>query len=111
METLFRLQSLTFSRTVDKGKGKVINVRDCRSIVRIAEMTNVTVVGLSDVGRSPRFQYHCMSLAQEGFHVNVIGYKGAKPKKQLSSDPNVSITYLATVPEFNKCESKNCQLF
>uniref|UniRef100_A0A0A9WJR1 Beta-1,4-mannosyltransferase n=3 Tax=Lygus hesperus TaxID=30085 RepID=A0A0A9WJR1_LYGHE len=65
-------------------------------------MTKVTVVGLSDVGRSPRFQYHCISLAQEGFRVNVIGYKGAKPKKQLTGDPNVSISYLPTVPEFNK---------
>uniref|UniRef100_A0A224XPI5 Beta-1,4-mannosyltransferase n=1 Tax=Panstrongylus lignarius TaxID=156445 RepID=A0A224XPI5_9HEMI len=63
---------------------------------------NVCVVGLGDVGRSPRLQYHCISLAEEGYYVNVIGYKGAKPKRQVISNKNIQISYLPIVPEFNK---------
>ncbi|KAK9502969.1 hypothetical protein O3M35_011641 [Rhynocoris fuscipes] len=63
---------------------------------------NVCVVGLCDVGRSPRFQYHCISLAEEGYNVNVIGYKGAKPKEKIISNKNIRISYLPPVPEFNK---------
>ncbi|XP_014284928.1 chitobiosyldiphosphodolichol beta-mannosyltransferase [Halyomorpha halys] len=63
---------------------------------------NVCVVGLADIGRSPRLQYHCISLAEEGYHVNVIGYRGAKPKKQMLSNNNITIAYLPPVPEVNK---------
>ena len=36
----------------------------------------VHVVVLGDIGRSPRMQYHCLSLAEYGFAVNFIGYAG-----------------------------------
>ncbi|XP_014243390.1 chitobiosyldiphosphodolichol beta-mannosyltransferase [Cimex lectularius] len=63
---------------------------------------NVCIVGLSDLGRSPRFQYHCISLAREGFHVDVVAYKGAKPKKALTDHKNVNLKYLPSVPDLNK---------
>ena len=40
------------------------------------ETKRVHVVVLGDIGRSPRMQYHSLSLAQNGFAVNVIGYSG-----------------------------------
>ena len=36
----------------------------------------VCVVVLGDIGRSPRMQYHCISLANHGFHVDFVGYQG-----------------------------------
>lgn len=36
----------------------------------------VCVVVLGDVGRSPRMQYHALSLAASGFDVDIIGYGG-----------------------------------
>ena len=34
------------------------------------------IVVLGDIGRSPRMQYHCLSMANHGFTVDFIGYKG-----------------------------------
>ena len=36
----------------------------------------VCVVVLGDLGRSPRMQYHSLSLADAGFTVDVVGYGG-----------------------------------
>lgn len=35
------------------------------------------VVVLGDIGRSPRMQYHSLSLADAGYNVRLIGYEGA----------------------------------
>ena len=36
----------------------------------------VMVVVLGDVGRSPRMQYHCLSLVQHNYTVELVGYDG-----------------------------------
>ncbi len=36
----------------------------------------VQVVVLGDMGRSPRMQYHCLSLIQQHYNVDYIGYGG-----------------------------------
>ncbi len=38
----------------------------------------VQVVVLGDAGRSPRMQYHCLSLVQQKYTVDLIGYGGKK---------------------------------
>lgn len=35
---------------------------------------HVVVVVLGDVGRSPRMQYHALSLAKHGFSVTLLGF-------------------------------------
>lgn len=37
---------------------------------------SVQVVVLGDIGRSPRMQYHALSIAKNGGWVDLIGYKG-----------------------------------
>ncbi|KAI8817068.1 chitobiosyldiphosphodolichol beta-mannosyltransferase-like protein [Fimicolochytrium jonesii] len=39
--------------------------------------TRVLVLVLGDIGRSPRTQYHAISLAREGFEVHLAGYQGS----------------------------------
>lgn len=39
------------------------------------EHIQILVVG--DIGRSPRMQYHGISVAQHGRHVDLVGYKGS----------------------------------
>lgn len=39
---------------------------------------SVQVLVLGDVGRSPRMQYHAMSIAKHGGFVQLIGYVGKK---------------------------------
>lgn len=36
----------------------------------------VALVVLGDVGRSPRMQYHALSLLSEGAEVSIVGYEG-----------------------------------
>ena len=36
----------------------------------------IVVVVLGDMGRSPRMQYHCVSLLKAGYSVEFIGYGG-----------------------------------
>ena len=36
----------------------------------------VQVIVLGDAGRSPRMQYHCLSLVQLNYNVDLIGYGG-----------------------------------
>lgn len=38
----------------------------------------IQVVVLGDIGRSPRMQYHALSIAKHGGHVDLIGYLGTK---------------------------------
>lgn len=40
----------------------------------------IAIVVLGDIGRSPRMQYHSLSLANNNFNVILIGYKGLKKK-------------------------------
>ena len=41
-----------------------------------ADNVSVQVVVLGDIGRSPRMQYHALSIAKHGGHVQIIGYLG-----------------------------------
>lgn len=50
--------------------------------------TTVQILVLGDIGRSPRMQYHAMSIAKRGGRVDVIGYHGAR-------NPWASTIYLA----------------
>lgn len=36
----------------------------------------IQVVVLGDAGRSPRMQYHCLSLVQLNYSVDLVGYGG-----------------------------------
>lgn len=38
--------------------------------------TRVQVLVLGDIGRSPRMQYHALSIAKKGGYVDLIGYLG-----------------------------------
>ena len=38
----------------------------------------VQVIVLGDAGRSPRMQYHCLSLVQQNYTVDLVGYGGRR---------------------------------
>ena len=37
---------------------------------------HIQVLVLGDIGRSPRMQYHALSVAKHGCKVDLVGYKG-----------------------------------
>ncbi|XP_034255982.1 chitobiosyldiphosphodolichol beta-mannosyltransferase [Thrips palmi] len=63
------------------------------------ERKSVCVVVVGDVGRSPRMQYHALSLAKEGFDVDLIGYAGSEPVPELREHPNVRFIYMSPSPD------------
>ncbi|CAF4927572.1 unnamed protein product [Pieris macdunnoughi] len=57
-------------------------------------LVSVKVVVLGDIGRSPRMQYHALSLASSGIKVNIISYTETKPLHDVEQNANIKITKL-----------------
>ncbi|XP_042554337.1 chitobiosyldiphosphodolichol beta-mannosyltransferase isoform X1 [Dipodomys spectabilis] len=55
---------------------------------------HVLVVVLGDVGRSPRMQYHALSLAGCGFSVTLLGFCDSKPRDELLQNDRIHIVKL-----------------
>ncbi|XP_008051862.1 chitobiosyldiphosphodolichol beta-mannosyltransferase [Carlito syrichta] len=55
---------------------------------------HVVVVVLGDVGRSPRMQYHALSLAKCGFSVTLLGFCNSKPHDELLQSNRIQIVRL-----------------
>ncbi|KAG8145466.1 hypothetical protein E2320_011996 [Naja naja] len=54
----------------------------------------VAVLVVGDLGRSPRMQYHALSLARRGRRVAFLGYAGTKPHSEIISNGNIEIVPL-----------------
>lgn len=52
---------------------------------------SVKVVVLGDIGRSPRMQYHALSLVNIGFKVDIVSYMDTVPLTQVVDNPNIKI--------------------
>lgn len=59
---------------------------------------HVAVLVLGDVGRSPRMQYHAMSLADIGnFEVDLIGFPGSTPRSEVLENKHIRMFFLRTL--------------
>ncbi|KAJ5231915.1 CAZyme family GT33 [Penicillium citrinum] len=58
----------------------------------------VQILVLGDIGRSPRMQYHALSIAKNGGRVVIIGYRESDPHPEIESHPNISIVPLSPHP-------------
>ncbi|KAM3065368.1 mannosyltransferase [Clarireedia jacksonii] len=61
---------------------------------------SVQVLVLGDIGRSPRMQYHAMSIAKHGGRVDLIGYYDSELPTALTDNPLISIVSLPPPPAF-----------
>lgn len=61
---------------------------------------SVQVLVLGDIGRSPRMQYHAMSIAKHGGRVDVIGYEESALHPGLVGNPLINVVPLPTPPRF-----------
>ncbi|KAI0105321.1 glycosyltransferase family 33 protein [Nemania sp. FL0031] len=68
-------------------------------------LVSVQILVLGDIGRSPRMQYHALSIAKHGGTVHLIGYHESPPHPDLLSSPNVVIHPLATPPRILRSSS------
>lgn len=66
---------------------------------------SVQVLVLGDIGRSPRMQYHALSIAKHGGTVHLIGYDESPPHPDLLANTNITIHPLAAPPSILKSSS------
>lgn len=59
----------------------------------------ICILVLGDIGRSPRMQYHALSCAKAGYHVDLVGFGGSNPIKELAESEKVTINILPEFPE------------
>lgn len=69
---------------------------------RDKEREQVTLVVLGDLGHSPRMNYHALSLSEEGFEVNLIGFAGSKPQVEVLKDEHITLTYMRPSPSMHR---------
>lgn len=62
----------------------------------------VCVLVLGDVGRSPRMQYHALSLSKHGYAVTFVGYLGKNRHTGLYNLYECSEYFHTSVPNINK---------
>ena len=67
----------------------------------------VQVVVLGDFGRSPRMQYHAISLAwSANLSVDVVAYAGTAARIEVTSHPNVTMRLIAPPPAWTRTRSR-----
>jgi len=69
----------------------------------------VAVLVLGDIGRSPRMQHHALSLANEGFTVELLGFGGSQPFQEVLDNRKISILHLYESLGFHKVLPKAVQ--
>ncbi|KAF4989281.1 hypothetical protein FGRMN_9205 [Fusarium graminum] len=60
---------------------------------------HIQVLVVGDVGRSPRMQYHALSVAKHGRNVDIVGYKETARHPDLIGNPRVTMYALPLQPE------------
>lgn len=67
---------------------------------------SVQVVVLGDIGRSPRMQYHAISLAQHGAQVDITGYTGAEIHPDILQNRLITINPITPFPSALQTNNK-----
>ncbi|XP_051244609.1 chitobiosyldiphosphodolichol beta-mannosyltransferase [Dicentrarchus labrax] len=57
----------------------------------------VCVLVLGDLGRSPRMQYHALSLSKHGYDVTVVGFLDCKPHQDVLREEKIRIVPIKEV--------------
>uniref|UniRef100_A0A7N6FH46 Chitobiosyldiphosphodolichol beta-mannosyltransferase n=1 Tax=Anabas testudineus TaxID=64144 RepID=A0A7N6FH46_ANATE len=57
----------------------------------------VCVLVLGDIGRSPRMQYHALSLSKHGYNVTFVGFLDTKPHQDVLRQEKIKIVPIAEV--------------
>uniref|UniRef100_A0A3P9J5S7 Chitobiosyldiphosphodolichol beta-mannosyltransferase n=1 Tax=Oryzias latipes TaxID=8090 RepID=A0A3P9J5S7_ORYLA len=57
----------------------------------------VCVLVLGDIGRSPRMQYHALSLSRHGYRVSFVGFLDSKPHPDVMKEEKIRMVSMAEV--------------
>ncbi|KAL8917511.1 MAG: hypothetical protein Q9208_007916 [Pyrenodesmia sp. 3 TL-2023] len=74
--------------------------------VKIANQSEVRVqvVVLGDIGRSPRIQYHALTIAKHKGFVDLVGYKVSDLHPDIQTSASITVHDLAATPEWLKSD-------
>ncbi|RWS29425.1 chitobiosyldiphosphodolichol beta-mannosyltransferase-like protein [Leptotrombidium deliense] len=64
-------------------------------------MQRVCVVVGGDFGRSPRMQYHCLSLCDQNIVVDVVAFKGSRPHDNIVNNEHITLHLMNPTPDFH----------
>lgn len=108
----------------EEGKEIEMKGKDGRKKVNFKQGRTVQVVVLGDIGRSPRMQYHAISIAKHGGRVYLTGYQGrfgsfhahvirlltcfseSELHPDIVSNPLIQIVPLVPAPSFLRSSSR-----
>ena len=79
ISTIFTIVLLTLPSRYERDGTLDETEKNDRKVTGAIESTpsnSFQVVVLGDIGRSPRMQYHSLSIANHGCYVDLIGYTG-----------------------------------
>jgi beta-1,4-mannosyltransferase len=76
---------------------------------KLRPKTTVQVVVLGDIGRSPRMQYHALSIASHGGKVHLVGYVESDVHPDIQASRLINIVPLTAFPK--RFQSQNRLLF
>ncbi|KAL9592808.1 MAG: hypothetical protein Q9179_006350 [Wetmoreana sp. 5 TL-2023] len=66
----------------------------------------IQVVVLGDIGRSPRIQYHALSIAKHGGFVELIGYTDSDLHPGIRLSPRITVYRLPPTPKTLRTDNK-----
>jgi beta-1,4-mannosyltransferase len=78
------------SSAASKSTGGNVHKQHPKSKKDLSNTVQLLVLG--DIGRSPRMQYHAISIAKHGGEVTVIGYRGIRLYLRVKSLPVTLLT-------------------
>ena len=67
---------------------------------------SVQIVVLGDLGRSPRMQYHALSIAKHGGFVEFIGYRESEVPENITNNPRIKVVPIAATPKLLQTSNK-----
>lgn len=109
ISTLFTICLLTLPNRYDSNEDqppKNIDEDGQDETILFRPGKTVQVVVLGDIGRSPRMQYHAISIAKHRGRVCLIGYQESELHPDIVASPRIRIIPLAPAPLFLRSSNK-----
>ncbi|KAF2625206.1 glycosyltransferase family 33 protein [Macroventuria anomochaeta] len=91
---------------VEEGNEIKVKRKDGSDTSEFKQGRTVQIVVLGDIGRSPRMQYHALSIAKHGGRVFLIGYQESEIHPDIVSNPLIEVVPLVPAPAFLLSSSK-----
>ncbi|KAH6643999.1 beta-1,4-mannosyltransferas-like protein [Boeremia exigua] len=94
-------------KAVDEEGNKVkVKGKDGSDSIDFKPGRTVQIIVLGDIGRSPRMQYHALSIAKHGGRVFLIGYQESEVHPDIVSNPLIEVVALVPAPSYLRSSSK-----